>query len=208
MSDSDDKTKVPIKVWVGGTLGAALFITALIWGPWWIEGHRLKDNKGELVSSAGIIVTGFRTMIVAIVAGIFTALGLWYTRKKHELDQRQFEHAQQQFATTLRETQQRDEQQAELTREGQVTGRYVEAIKLLASEKLYERLGGIYSLERIMKDSEKDHETVVEVLAASSDTHHKRRTQVSPATESKTKHRPRYQSSADAQSELSASEST
>ncbi|MCZ0999723.1 hypothetical protein O1M63_18925 [Streptomyces mirabilis] len=69
---------------------------------------------------------------------IFTALGLWCTRKKHELDQRQFEHAQQQFATTLRETQQRDEQQAELTREGQVTGRYVEAIKLLASEKLYE----------------------------------------------------------------------
>ncbi|MFE2710024.1 pentapeptide repeat-containing protein [Streptomyces mirabilis] len=166
MSDSDDKTKVPIKVWVGGTLGAALFITALIWGPWWIEGHRLKDNKGELVSSAGIIVTGFRTMIVAIVAGVFTALGLWYTRKKHELDQRQFEHAQQQFATTLREAQQRDEQQAELTREGQVTGRYVEAIKLLASEKLYERLGGIYSLERIMKDSEKDYETVVEVLAA------------------------------------------
>lgn len=93
MSDSDDKTKVPIKVCVGGTLGAALFITALIWGPWWIEGHRLKDNKGELVSSAGIIVTGFRTMIVAIVAGIFTALGLWYTRKKHELDQRQFEHS-------------------------------------------------------------------------------------------------------------------
>ncbi|QDO02196.1 hypothetical protein FNV65_43790 [Streptomyces sp. S1A1-8] len=131
MSGSDDKTKVPIKVWVGGTLGAALFITALIWGPWWIEGHHLKDDKGELVSSAGIIVTGFRTMLVAIGAGIFTAFGLWYTRKKHELDQRQFEHAQQQFATTLRETQQRDEQQAELTREGQVTGRYVEVIKLL-----------------------------------------------------------------------------
>ncbi|NBE54888.1 pentapeptide repeat-containing protein [Streptomyces boluensis] len=47
-----------------------------------------------------------------------------------------------------------------------MTDRYVQAIKLLASDKRHERLGGIYSLERIMNDSEKDHDTVVEVLSA------------------------------------------
>ncbi|MDH6544046.1 hypothetical protein [Streptomyces sp. SPB4] len=41
-----------------------------------------------------------------------------------------------------------------------------EAIKLLASERTVERLGGIHALERIMRDSAKDHFTVVKVLAA------------------------------------------
>ncbi|MFI6277326.1 pentapeptide repeat-containing protein [Streptomyces sp. NPDC050988] len=42
----------------------------------------------------------------------------------------------------------------------------MEAIKLLASDRTVERLGGIYALERIMRDSLKDHLTVVEVLAS------------------------------------------
>ncbi|WP_230194667.1 pentapeptide repeat-containing protein [Streptomyces coriariae] len=63
-------------------------------------------------------------------------------------------------------TQDKDREQAELTREGQVTDRYIEAIKLVGSDEVTERLGGIYSLERIMKDSERDHSTIVEVLAA------------------------------------------
>ncbi|MFJ6902527.1 pentapeptide repeat-containing protein [Streptomyces hokutonensis] len=47
-----------------------------------------------------------------------------------------------------------------------MTDRYVEAIKLLASDRTVECLGGIYALERIMRDSPKDHLTVVEVLAS------------------------------------------
>ncbi|MEV0523479.1 pentapeptide repeat-containing protein [Streptomyces sp. NPDC050439] len=173
MSDSDSGTQViPTKAWVWGGLGAAAFIVLLVWGPWWIEGHRLKEG-GKLVASAGIIVTGFRTMLIAIVAGAVAAAGLYYTREKHRLERVQFQHAQDQFAesqkqfeTTLRETQQREEQQTRLTREGQVTGRYVEAIKLLSSEDATQRLGGIYSLERIMRDSEDDHDTVITVLGA------------------------------------------
>lgn len=158
--------------WALAAAGTGAFIVALIWGPWWIEGHHLKEG-GKLVSSAGIIVTGFRTMLVALAAGGFTWAGLMYTRRNHQLARQQFEHAQKQFEesqkqfeTTLLETQKRDELQAELTREGQVTDRYVEAIKLLASKQLHERLGGIYSLERIMNDSEKDRSTIIEVLAA------------------------------------------
>ncbi|MFG2276058.1 pentapeptide repeat-containing protein [Streptomyces chartreusis] len=108
-----------------------------------------------LAPSAGIIVTGFRTMLVALGAGAVAALGLHYTHKSHKQTEALFEH-----------TREKDREQAELTREGQVTERYVEAIKLLASGHLTERLGGIYALERIMRDSAKDHTTVVEVLAA------------------------------------------
>jgi hypothetical protein len=53
-----------------------------------------------------------------------------------------------------------------LTRRGQLTDRYTKAIALLASDKLTERLGGIYALEHLMAESDRDHDTVVEVLAA------------------------------------------
>jgi len=53
-----------------------------------------------------------------------------------------------------------------LSREGQVTDRYTKAIEQLGSDKLDVRIGGIYALERIARDSERDHQTVIEVLAA------------------------------------------
>jgi hypothetical protein len=53
-----------------------------------------------------------------------------------------------------------------LTQEGQITDRYTRAVEQLGSDKLDVRLGGIYALERIAKDSERDHPTVVEVLSA------------------------------------------
>ncbi len=52
------------------------------------------------------------------------------------------------------------------TEEKQVTERFSKAIKLLGSEKTEIRLGGIYALERIAKDSPKDHWTIMEVLTS------------------------------------------
>jgi len=54
----------------------------------------------------------------------------------------------------------------ELTEQGQVTDRYTKAIDQLGSGKLDVRIGGIYALERIARDSPRDHPTVMEVLAA------------------------------------------
>ncbi|BEL05076.1 hypothetical protein Q0Z83_032670 [Actinoplanes sichuanensis] len=53
-----------------------------------------------------------------------------------------------------------------LARRGQVTERYGKAVAQLSSEKLVERLGGIYALEHVMADSLAHHETVCSVLAA------------------------------------------
>ncbi|MFD3931133.1 pentapeptide repeat-containing protein [Streptomyces sp. NPDC058614] len=52
-----------------------------------------------------------------------------------------------------------------LARRGQVTDRYSRAVAQLAGAPV-ERLGGIYALEHVMRESDDDHETVVEVLAA------------------------------------------
>jgi len=48
----------------------------------------------------------------------------------------------------------------------QITERFTQAINQLGSEKIEVRLGGIYALERIAKDSPKDHWTIMEVLTA------------------------------------------
>ena len=50
--------------------------------------------------------------------------------------------------------------------QGQVTDRYTKAIEQLGSDKLDVRIGGIYALERIARDSARDHPTVMEVLTA------------------------------------------
>jgi Pentapeptide repeats (8 copies) len=56
--------------------------------------------------------------------------------------------------------------QVRVAREGQVTERFTRAIDQLGHESLDVRLGGIYGLERITRDSEKDRSTIAEVLTA------------------------------------------
>ncbi len=60
----------------------------------------------------------------------------------------------------------------QVNREGQITERYTRAIDQLGKtdddgNKLFEiRVGGIYALERIAKESEEDHWPIMEVLTA------------------------------------------
>jgi uncharacterized protein YjbI with pentapeptide repeats len=53
-----------------------------------------------------------------------------------------------------------------LLRRGQVTDRYTKAIEQMGSKELDVRIGGIYALEGIARDSARDHPTVMEVLTA------------------------------------------
>ncbi|MBD1855515.1 MULTISPECIES: pentapeptide repeat-containing protein [Leptolyngbya] len=48
----------------------------------------------------------------------------------------------------------------------QVTERFTQAINQLGSDKIEARFGGIYALERIAKNSPKDHWTIMEVLVS------------------------------------------
>jgi hypothetical protein len=51
-----------------------------------------------------------------------------------------------------------------LTREGHITDRFSKAIEQLGSDNMDVRIGGIYSLERIARDSTPDRETIINVL--------------------------------------------
>jgi pentapeptide repeat protein len=73
----------------------------------------------------------------------------------------------------------------ELTEQGQVTDRYTKAIEQLGSEKLDVRIGGIYALERIARDSPRDHPTVIEVLSAFVREHSREDSGTGPSARSK-----------------------
>ena len=85
-----------------------------------------------------------RGRLLTLGAGLFAAGALIFTAQNLTLSRRAFE----------------------LTEQGQVTDRYTKAIEQLGSEKLNVRIGGIYALERIARDSARDHPTVIEVLTA------------------------------------------
>jgi hypothetical protein len=57
-------------------------------------------------------------------------------------------------------------QKQDLDREGQMTDRFSKAVTHLGDATLAVRLGGMYELERVAKDSSKDHGSVMEILAA------------------------------------------
>lgn len=77
-----------------------------------------------------------RQTVLAAVGGASVLLGLGYTARGYRLSRR-----------------------------GQVTDRFSVAIGQLASDKLEERLGGVYGLEHVMAESPQDHATVLGVLS-------------------------------------------
>src|ERR1035438_6617719 len=92
-----------------------------------------------------------RTQLLTLGAGLFAAAALVYTARNFTLSRRTVE-------LSLRTV--------EITEQGQVTDRYTKAIEQIGSEKADVRIGGIYALERIARDSARDHPTVMEVLSA------------------------------------------
>ena len=83
-----------------------------------------------------------------IIGGFVLLVGLYLTWRKQN-------HEERTANQTLR-----------LTEDGKITERYSKAVELLGSDNLAMRIGGIYALERIARDSQKDHWTVMEALCA------------------------------------------
>jgi hypothetical protein len=89
-------------------------------------------------------VDAYRRTIIQLAGGLVVAIGLYLTWRRIEVTERR----------------------VAVSEEGQVTDRFSTAIEQLGDDRLEVRLGGIYALERIAKDSPKDHWTVMETLSA------------------------------------------
>jgi uncharacterized protein YjbI with pentapeptide repeats len=138
-------------VWPGGIrwlagIAVVVLVLAIVWVLFvplsdWLAHHDVGSVAGPLHETA---VDNARGRLLTLGAGLFAAGALVFTARNFTLSRR-----------TL-----------ELTEQGQVTDRYTKAIEQLGSDKLDVRIGGIYALERVARDSFTDHPTVMEVLTA------------------------------------------
>lgn len=71
-----------------------------------------------------------------------------------------------QQSRAARESVEATREQLRLTRLGQVRQRYSQAIDQLGAQGIDARTGGIYALERIMRESSTDQDIIVDILAA------------------------------------------
>ena len=131
--------------WLAG-IAIVVLVAAIVWvlyvpGADWLASHDVGSAKPAVLQTTRDAARG---RLVTLGAGLFAAGALVFTARNFSLSRRTFE----------------------LTEQGQVTDRFTKAIEQLGSDKLDVRLGGIYALERIARDSAKDHPTVMEVLTA------------------------------------------
>lgn len=126
---------------------AAVFALAILWKvPQW-QANKLSDVSSKERFDRE---NAARTTLAQIIGGIAVLAGFYATVKNIRLSQESFALAQQ----------------------GQITDRFTKAIEQLGAvdasgkKKLEVRLGGIYALERIAYESERDHWPIIEVLTA------------------------------------------
>ena len=132
--------------WLAGGIAALLLAFVLAWVLFvpaadWLAHHDVGSATGSLHETA---LDNARGRLLTLGAGLFAAGALVFTARNFTVSRR-----------TL-----------ELTEQGQVTDRYTKAIEQLGSDKLDVRVGGIYALERIARDSARDRPVVMEVLTA------------------------------------------
>jgi hypothetical protein len=96
-----------------------------------------------------------RTALIQGLGGAALLISLLFTWRSIRVTERNLQITQDTAAKNLA-----------IAQDGQITERYTRAVEQLGSDKLEVRLGAIYALERIARDSERDHWPIMEILTA------------------------------------------
>ena len=123
--------------WLVGGIAAVIFVLAIVWVLFVPATDWLAHHDVGAVTGQPLRAArdAARGRLLTLGAGLLAAGALLFTARNFSL-----------------------------SREGQVTDRYTKAITQVGDEKLDVRIGGIYALERVARDSARDHPTVMEVM--------------------------------------------
>ncbi|BAY14796.1 pentapeptide repeat-containing protein [Nostoc sp. HK-01] len=105
------------------------------------------------------------TTIGTIFGGLAVLINAYYAAKRWEAMDKSAMAANESAKAALKNAE-AALKNAVIAEDKQITERFAKAIEQLGSEKIEVRLGAIYTLERIAKDSAKDHWTIMEILTA------------------------------------------
>jgi hypothetical protein len=109
--------------------------------------------------------TSVRDLLVSLVAAVGIPFVIWREFSTH----RAAKAAAEQVKIATRQAEiaaKRHEQQTKADRDRRITDSFAKAVELLGSDKLEGRLGAIYALERIARESMDDHWPIMETLTA------------------------------------------
>lgn len=143
MSSLGDQLDSPLTRALLAGVGILLLIVLVIAGPEYYVNQRVDPARITQIEKAKQVDANRRTLI-QLVGGLFVAIGLYLTYRRTQLTDRRIR----------------------VIEDGQITDRFTQAIEQLGDDRMEVRLGGIYALERIAKDSSGDHWTVMETLCA------------------------------------------
>ncbi|MEH2015281.1 pentapeptide repeat-containing protein [Nostoc sp.] len=151
----------------------------------------MSDNKTDTPRNSFIFLISFTVFALFIISSVMVAYFLWDISPSDERLKNEMEalkttatifgviavlinayyaakrwEAMDKSADAANKTAKAALQNAQAAQDKQITERFAKAIEQLGNEKIETRLGAIYTLERIAKDSKDDHWTIMEVLTA------------------------------------------
>jgi uncharacterized protein YjbI with pentapeptide repeats len=120
-----------------GVLGAGLAAALVALAFFYVPAWVVTTDEVPDAAAREALQNDVRTAALQLLAGLVLAAGAVFTARTYRL-----------------------------SREGHITERFSDAVEHLGHEDLNVRLSGIYALERIARDSRRDHDHVIEVLSA------------------------------------------
>jgi hypothetical protein len=146
-----------------------MFATLPSIGRWVEEVAGLADEHkiGAFFGWRAVRIVGVVAGLVAVVVLLFVVLN-WYVGPKTPSVRKDLVVAVAQIlaGTALLSGLYFTWRTLQVNREGQITERFTRAIDQLGNESEDVRLGGIYALERISRESQEDHWPIMEILTA------------------------------------------
>ena len=130
-----------------GVVLGGLGIVLILWLVPQSQAEHVKEDPYQLAK----LTDEYRRTLAQILGGVGLLYGLY-------LAQRRIVATEENVSVALKTVR--------VAEEGHITDRFTQAIAQLGDKEMAIRLGGIYALERIAKDSEKDHGPIMEVLTA------------------------------------------
>ena len=162
--------------WRGICIVAGLALAVLFCLPKW-QVKQAKVGQGKLVFDEeyrlATLEDEYRRTLAQILGGLGLLYGLSLAERRIVATEKTVSVAQenvsvaQENVSVAQENVSVAQENVRVAEEGHITERFTRAIAQLGDkENMAIRLGGIYALERLAKDSEKDHGPIMEVLTA------------------------------------------
>jgi len=146
---------IPTKTVV--VIGAIISFSALLFFPkWQVSNAKLTDEKRIELENAN------RATLVQGLGGLFVFATFYVTWRNLKIAEANLKATQEKQIIDAKVA----EANLRVTEDKQITERFAKAVEMLGHSDIHVRLGAIYSLERISKDSDKDYWQIIEILSA------------------------------------------